>query len=128
MNDDAELIDRLAAWSHKSWAGWTAWMIEKWDVTHDSGETFQARWKRQIATPYEALSEQEKESDRSEAREILAIVRAHDYEHTPIQQFVKEVHRAWAEGLDREMMGYQPSPSAKPLDRSKPPNVGSAVT
>ena len=74
MEDDV-LLEKLAAWSHRSWAGWTAWMVEKWSVTHSSGETFQARWKRQMATPYEQLSEQEKESDRSEAREILAIVR-----------------------------------------------------
>jgi len=72
---DDVVLEKLAAWSHKSWAGWTAWMIEKWDVTHDSGETFQERWKRQMATPYEELSEREKESDRAEAHEILAIVR-----------------------------------------------------
>lgn len=37
-----------------------------------------ARWKRQIETPYCVLSEDEKESDRCEAREMLRIIKNGD--------------------------------------------------
>jgi hypothetical protein len=69
-----DMIEALAEYAHNSWSGWTEWMFEKWDQTHGSGETFQARWKRQLKTPYSSLSEQEKESDRKEARRILATI------------------------------------------------------
>lgn len=74
MND---LLEKLAALEHEQWVGWTEWMMEKWDETHSSGETYQARWRRQLATPYEDLSEAEKESDRIEARKVLTLLRAH---------------------------------------------------
>lgn len=66
-----ELIELLAEWSHKSWSGWTRWMIDTY-----SPESI-ARWERQVATPYVSLSEKEKESDRKEARAILDILRRH---------------------------------------------------
>lgn len=72
----SELEEALASYAHEAWAGFTRWMLDRIDTTHDSGETFRARWERQIATPYSALSEGEKESDRIEARKILAIVGA----------------------------------------------------
>ena len=34
------------------------------------------RWRKQIATPYNQLSETEKESDRKESRSYLPLVRA----------------------------------------------------
>lgn len=72
--DEATVIERLAALSHEQWAGWARWMFEKWDQNHASGEPFQDRWKRQIATPYDQLSEAEQESDRREARKMLAAI------------------------------------------------------
>lgn len=63
-----DLVDDLAALSHEQWAGWARWMIDQW-----SPEAV-ARWERQIATPYAELSEKEKESDRVEARRILALL------------------------------------------------------
>ena len=71
-----ELIDRLAALAHEQWAGWTTWMLEKIDQAHPSGETFRERWRRQIATAYADLSDAEKESDRVEARKVLALLDA----------------------------------------------------
>lgn len=68
---ESELIELLAEWSHKSWSGWTRWMIDKWSPE------MVTRWERQIATPYAVLSEKEKESDRKEARAILDILRRH---------------------------------------------------
>ena len=74
--DSPALIERLAEYAHNAWAGWTTWMFDKWDATHLSGEPFQTRWRRQIATPYAELNESEKQSDRVEATEILAIITA----------------------------------------------------
>jgi hypothetical protein len=68
------VIEALAEYAHRAWAGWTEWMFEKWDQTHSSGETFQTRWKRQIVTSYAELSEVEKDSDRQEARAMIAAI------------------------------------------------------
>lgn len=72
--DDPELVELVAEQSHKSWSGWARWMAEKWHETHGGGEPFQARWQRQCNTPYAELSETEKESDRIEARALLAVI------------------------------------------------------
>lgn len=73
-----ELIERLAELSHQQWADWATWMMEKWDqsrqVSPGQCETYQSRWRRQIATPYSDLSLEEQESDRIEARRIWAVV------------------------------------------------------
>ena len=76
--DDAVLVERLAALAHEQWSGWVEWMFEKWDETHASGETYQARWRRQMSTSYAELSEAEKENDRIEARKVLAVLQASD--------------------------------------------------
>ena len=73
--DSPVLLDSLAENAHVSWAGWTKWMLAKWNDTHSSGERFPDRWARQIATTYDLLSEQEKDSDREEARQIIVIIR-----------------------------------------------------
>ena len=67
MHDD-RLIEALAAWDHRAWAGWTRHLLDR--LTPDNI----ARWRRQIATAYADLSEDEQESDRREAREILAVI------------------------------------------------------
>ena len=72
VND--ELLEKLAAVAHDSWAGWFKWMYWCWDADHPTDGTYQARWMRQVATPYAELSEAEKESDRIEARKYLAAV------------------------------------------------------
>ena len=83
-------VEKMAAAEHRSWSGWTRWMlgqIEKqieeakddqvgtiWDDTcTDALRIFQGlpcveRWQRQMVTDYADLSEKEKESDRTEAR------------------------------------------------------------
>jgi len=72
--DNDELVESLAEYAHMSWCGWVRWMFKNWDQTHANGETFQARWQRQMNTPYGELSELEKKSDRSEALCIISIV------------------------------------------------------
>jgi len=81
------ILERLAALAHEQWSGWMQWMIPK--VTHpdpDERQRWLDRWTRQMHTSYEELSEQEKESDRSEARKVLALLRLCPTEET--QSFV----------------------------------------
>lgn len=66
------LIEALAAWDHSAWSHWTQYLIDHFDAEHVAG------WRRQIQTGYADLSEAEKESDRKEAREILAVLRLHN--------------------------------------------------
>lgn len=60
VRNDPALLEILASRTHDSWAGWARWMIDKYD------DKMIERWERQIATPYEKLTEKEKDSDRRE--------------------------------------------------------------
>lgn len=57
-----ELIEKLAAIEHERWARWHRYAVNNWSPAMIE------RWNRQAETPYEALSELEKESDRAEVR------------------------------------------------------------
>jgi len=63
-----ELLEQIAAREHEQWIHWTKWMLD--NLTPENVR----RWKRQIKTPYSELSEKEKESDRTEAKKVLAII------------------------------------------------------
>lgn len=72
MDDDSTpflLREALADLEHDQWAHWTAWMLDNFTPENI------VRWRRQIATPYAALSEREKDSDREWADKVLEIVR-----------------------------------------------------
>lgn len=64
----SDLRERLAAAEHERWAHWQRWMHDQCVRNPDGSLTIPAelveRWERQIATPYEQLSEREKDSDR----------------------------------------------------------------
>jgi len=64
-----QLLERLAHLEHERWAQWMIWMFDNWTVQNVR------RWKMQMVTSYSALSEREKESDRKEARNTLAVFR-----------------------------------------------------
>jgi len=66
------MLEKLAEQSHISWSGWMKYLFEK-SINNDDGtitipKLSVDRWKRQMNTLYHELSEQEKESDRVEAR------------------------------------------------------------
>jgi len=72
MKDTKEL---LAAYSHEAWSGWMKYLFKK---SHQNGDgtviipkDLVDRWTRQMYTPYHALPEKEKMSDREEADKIL---------------------------------------------------------
>lgn len=63
------MIENLAALEHEQWAHWTKHMLD--NLSPENIE----RWRRQIETPYEQLSEMEKGSDRQWARKAIKIIR-----------------------------------------------------
>lgn len=75
MND---LFEQLAAIEHERWADWQKYLHSKCDKGLDGALTIPAtlvnQWKQQIATPYEFLSEPEKESDRDQVRRYWHLV------------------------------------------------------
>lgn len=71
--------EKLAEYAHGAWSGWMRYLFEK-SIKNDNGtvtipEWAVARWQRQMNTSYAQLPEDEKESDRVEADEMLAIFR-----------------------------------------------------
>ena len=73
-----DLIDELAAVEHARWAHWQRYV-------HDQGERLPdgrivlptnlvERWERQIQTPYQELTEREKQSDRDQVRKVLPVL------------------------------------------------------
>jgi hypothetical protein len=67
----APIRERLAALEHEQWAHWTRYLLDH--LTPENVE----RWRRQIDTPYEELSEPEKQGDREWADRVLEIVGAY---------------------------------------------------
>jgi len=72
------LIEPLAEYAHEAWSGWMKYLFGKSLTMMGGGVCIPvdlvSRWTRQMSTPYDDLSEEEKDSDRKEARRILAIV------------------------------------------------------
>ena len=67
------LIEKLAAIEHERWADWQKYLHSR-GIEESQGEGYLClpmglvkNWTRQIETPYEKLSEYEKQSDRDQA-------------------------------------------------------------
>lgn len=75
------LVERLATYAHNAWAGWMAYLFSKGTFNEDGTWTMPAwaveRWKRQMQASYRELPEEERESDRKEARQMIKIVVEH---------------------------------------------------
>lgn len=75
-SEDPSLIEVLASYAHSAWAGWMKYQWSKNGVEVPSGcEPFARRWERQANTNYSDLPENEKASDRVEAKKILDCLR-----------------------------------------------------
>ena len=83
------LRERLAALQHEIWAHWMRYMFAQGtcrDVELDGRvqrawimpEQARVRWERQMYTPYDALPEAERESDRDQADKVLALLEHND--------------------------------------------------
>ena len=75
--------EKLAEYAHEAWSEWMKYIFSK--CFDDIGQLNKSngililsadlvrRWTRQMNTPYNELSEDEKESDREEADKIISI-------------------------------------------------------
>lgn len=69
MSSHEELREQLAAIEHERWADWQRWVHARGGKDPRSGAltipaSIVERWERQIETPYDQLSEDEKDEDR----------------------------------------------------------------
>jgi hypothetical protein len=66
----SDLREQLAAIEHERWADWQQYMHSLCHRSEDGAlvipNTLVDRWERQINTPYDQLSETEKDSDREQ--------------------------------------------------------------
>lgn len=76
-NDD--MIELLADFEHDRWSRWQKYLFSKCIVNSDGTLTIPKelvnRWTRQMNTNYKNLPEEEKNSDRREARRIIECIR-----------------------------------------------------
>jgi|GEM_PF-541904 len=63
-----EMLEKVAAAEHEQWSTWAQHFLE-----NQTPENL-LRWKRQLATPYDLLTEEEKEVDRHWARKVAAVL------------------------------------------------------
>ncbi|WP_407792316.1 hypothetical protein [Pigmentiphaga litoralis] len=72
------ILDDLADIEHERWSHWQRYMhdhgIRQADGSLLIPKQFVDRWDVQMNTTYEALSEQEKESDREQVRKYLPLI------------------------------------------------------
>jgi hypothetical protein len=69
--DESEIIklrERIAELEHKQWSHWTKYILENIDLENIT------RWKLQTETPYDQLSEDEKDNDRVWADKVLEVL------------------------------------------------------
>ncbi len=70
--------EKIAAVQHEVWSHWMKYLFSVCVENEDGSCTIPAdkvqRWTRQLNTPYNALMDKEKESDREQADKVLAIL------------------------------------------------------
>jgi len=69
--EENELIEVLADLEHEQWSAWARHFLDRVYYQNPPDEKAIRRWERQIDTPYEKLSEKEKEKDREWAWKML---------------------------------------------------------
>lgn len=78
---EAELIECLAAWGHRSWAAYMGYLLESYrqaDGTAVIEAGHVSALLRQVQTPYADLSDDEQQADRDEVEDVLLpIIRAY---------------------------------------------------
>lgn len=78
--DRDTLIEKLADAEHASWSHWMKYLFSQ--CANVQGDMVIPKktvehWQRQMNTPYEQLTDREKESDREEVRKILPSIDAY---------------------------------------------------
>ena len=76
MNEKEELLEKLAALEHQQWSMLMAYVksvsIAEKDIVEQSKSQWD-EWRTLANTPYEKLTEKQKEPDRMFARDILKV-------------------------------------------------------
>lgn len=74
----SDLLEPLAEVAHQSWSDWMDYLFQMSRHNEDGSVTIPVnlveRWQRQVATKYADLSELEKNSDRAQARRMIAVL------------------------------------------------------
>ncbi|MBM4340625.1 MAG: hypothetical protein FJ110_13915 [Deltaproteobacteria bacterium] len=77
-NDLLSARELLSSYAHEAWSGWMKYMLKKttpgFNGTVIIPRKLVERWTRQMNTNYRDLPEDEKNSDRDEADQILSII------------------------------------------------------
>ncbi|HEY4146604.1 hypothetical protein [Pinirhizobacter sp.] len=72
------LTEELAAIEHDRWSRWQRYVHEQGVVQSNGSLLLPAdlveKWERQMTTPYEKLSEKEKQSDRDQVARYLPMI------------------------------------------------------
>jgi hypothetical protein len=72
------ILETLAEVEHDRWAHWQRYLHSKGQLQKDGSlilpSDMVSRWERQLSTPYPELTEEEKESDRTQVRRYLPII------------------------------------------------------
>lgn len=75
MNDD--IREQLATLMHDQWAAYMGYFLDKCEPMGNTlviSSAYVVALRKQIATPYADLTEQEKNADREEADKVLATI------------------------------------------------------
>lgn len=74
----SKVTEQLASIEHERWSHWQMYLHEQCTKKNDGSLVIPPhlveQWQKQIATPYEKLSEAEKESDREQVRMYLPTI------------------------------------------------------
>ena len=74
----AALVEELAAFEHQRWAHWQRYVHDKGRRQPDGSVLLPpdlvSRWERQIKTPYNDLTDEEKNSDREQVQKYLPLL------------------------------------------------------
>ena len=78
MNNE-KLSENIASTMHSIWSHWMRYLFSVSIKNEDGTYTIPVgkvdRWQRQLETPYELLTDEEKQSDREQAIKIMNIFR-----------------------------------------------------
>lgn len=80
-----KLREKLAALEHEQWAHWTDYLFKRLSLSPNSLKVDEKtkkdfeRWVKQIITPYENLTEKEKDADREWADKVIKTITEHNY-------------------------------------------------
>lgn len=75
----ATTLEVIAAVEHERWSHWQRYLHDQCSALEDGSLVIPShlvkRWAKQMGTPYSQLSEEEKASDREQAREYVAAMK-----------------------------------------------------